>query len=260
MNTAAGTRVHPRLKRRRLAIQRSKRRRLAITAAATTATLLSVWLALWSPLFDVRRITVAGARRVSPSEIERATHIDGDNLLLLRTADVAAEIERLPWVLTADVDRILPSTVRVRIEERAATAVVESGRGVWTLDTEGRVLAAGRAGRSLPVIGAPALDDLRAGGEVHSDAIRSVLAALGSMPKALRAKVSTAAADTPTRITMTLKDGVEVRYGAALRLEEKNDVLVGLLSRLKKTERVVGYIDVRVPSAPALGAAVADTP
>ena len=82
--------------------------------------------------FQVRNVEVRGVTRASAADIQSVVHRLADQQGLWR-ADVAAistQLERLPWVRTAIVTRVLPDSVRVRITERVQRAVVRLSRPV----------------------------------------------------------------------------------------------------------------------------------
>ena len=56
-----------------------------------------------------------------------------------------------------------------------------------------------------------------------------------------------------------MSDGTQVRFGAAESLRAKNEVLVALLAQMRGEGRTAGYIDVRVPTSPAISAEPAPT-
>jgi cell division septal protein FtsQ len=62
-------------------------------------------------------------------------------------------------------------------------------------------------------------------------------------------------APTVERITFSLREGTSVRYGAAEQIRDKNEVLQVLLRRLDDEGRTAAYIDVRVPTSPAVAPA-----
>ncbi|MDQ3941279.1 MAG: hypothetical protein M3238_08015, partial [Actinomycetota bacterium] len=62
------------------------------------------------------------------------------------------------------------------------------------------------------------------------------------------------------RITFALDDQTVVRYGAPERVRAKNAVLVALLARLRAEGRAGSYVDVRVPTNPAVGPAITPPP
>ena len=88
--------------------------------------------------FQIRRVEVQGASRVSGDEIQALVRKDVEKTGVWR-ADLTgmnARLERLPWVRTAVVSRVLPDGIRVRIVERVPRAVVRtaSGRFRWVDD------------------------------------------------------------------------------------------------------------------------------
>jgi len=85
--------------------------------------------------FQVRKVDVQGTSRVAPEEIQALVRKEAEKTGVWK-ADVhgmVARLERLPWVRTAIVSRVLPDGIRVRISERVPRAVVRtaSGRFRW---------------------------------------------------------------------------------------------------------------------------------
>jgi len=85
--------------------------------------------------FQVRTVEVQGAARVSANEVQALVRRDVEKTGVWKAdlAGVTARLERLPWVRTAVVSRVLPDGIRVRISERVPRAVVRtaSGRFRW---------------------------------------------------------------------------------------------------------------------------------
>lgn len=261
MSTAARVRTDPRISRRRRAIVRSRRRRMVVTACILAALAGAIWVAFWSPLLDVRDVVVVGGKHVSSSQVAEAAGLSSDdNLLLVSTSQVTQAVEELPWVLEAKVDRKLPGTVRVKVVERAARIALAVGEARWTLDGRGNVLEAGLADEGMPVLAGATVDEVRPGTRVDEVEVRQALTAWRSLAPKVRREVVAVLAPTPERITFSLTDGTQIRFGAAESLEAKNEVLVALLAQMRAEGRSAVYIDVRVPTSPALSAAPAATP
>jgi cell division protein FtsQ len=207
-------------------------------------------------LLRVRHVRVAGARHTTAAQVARVAGLDeNDNLLLISTEDIAVAARRLPWVKTAVVTRSLPGTVRVRIVERKPAMVVSLGARRWTVDARGRVLVRGAARKGLPIIGGVDVDTPQPGSLVGSDEVLAALKAYRSLPGALRARIRGVFAPTVERLSFSLEGGTLIRYGAAERLRAKNQVLIAVMQRLRARQRSVAYIDVRVPTNPAVGEA-----
>ena len=104
--------------------------------------------------FQVHKIEVGGASRVSAEEVQRIVRQSVEKTGVWR-ADLKAingQLEKLPWVRTAVVSRVLPDGMRVRITERVAKAVVRSASGRFRWIDDDAVLL----GEMLPTDQIPA--------------------------------------------------------------------------------------------------------
>lgn len=243
----------PRISRRRRAVAKTKRRRL-LTGVVSVATVVGLgWVALGSPLLAVDEVKVVGGRHTTSEDVALAAGLGpDDNLLLLSTDAVAESAETLPWVRSAEVDRMLPGTVRVRIIERVPAMIVSLGAARWTIDAHGFVLDSGAENDKLPILGGAETGDIEVGAQLMTPEIQDALKAYRSMSKKLRGKIVAVIAPSFERISFSLADGTLIRFGAAERLQAKNQVLNALLAKLAKQGRDAAYIDVRVPTSPAI--------
>ncbi|HEX2236163.1 MAG TPA: FtsQ-type POTRA domain-containing protein [Actinomycetota bacterium] len=245
----------PRLSRRRRAVQRARRRRMALWGASGAALAAVAWVAFWSPLLAVRGIQVSGGRHISRAQVQDATALVGDNLLLLSTTDVERRVERLPWVKSAAVVRRLPGTVRVEVVERRPAAVLAAEGARWTVDARGRVLSEGVAAPRLPLLGGVEVVGARPGELVRGDAAAAGLRVLRRLSGDIGARVRALFAPSPERVSLALRSGTLVRLGAAERLRPKLAVLRAVLARLERRGERARYVDVRVPETPAVSSA-----
>jgi cell division protein FtsQ len=88
--------------------------------------------------FQIRNIEMRGASRASAEDIKSVVRRDVSETGVWRAdlQDLSKHLERLPWVRTAVVTRVLPDGIRVRITEREPKAVVRTaaGRFIWVDD------------------------------------------------------------------------------------------------------------------------------
>ena len=88
--------------------------------------------------FQIRTIETRGASRASVDEIKTVVRRDVSETGVWRAdlQELSNHIEKLPWVRTAVVTRVLPDRIRVRITEREPKAVVRTaaGRFMWVDD------------------------------------------------------------------------------------------------------------------------------
>ena len=253
----------PRISRRRQAVQRGKRRRLLMGGAALLFALIVVWAMFFSPLLRVKEVKLLAAERTTLQEVEEVTGLPGsnENLLLLSTGGVESDIETLPWVESAEVDRTLPGTVKVRLVERVPALVLSLGAAKWTIDIEGNVLATGEAEAGLPVLAGLQVDQLEPGIRLQTEEALGALRAFKALPREVRRKVAAIFAPTIERISFSLTSGTVIRFGAAEQLDAKNEVLQALFDDLGPDGGGAAYIDVRVPTSPAVsGPAASPTP
>lgn len=88
--------------------------------------------------FQVRKVEVQGASRVSTDEVQAIVRkeVEKTGVWQADLKGLNAKLERLPWVRTAVVSRVLPDGMRIRITERVPRAVVRttSGKFRWVDD------------------------------------------------------------------------------------------------------------------------------
>jgi cell division septal protein FtsQ len=88
--------------------------------------------------FQIRTIETRGASRASVEDIKTVVRRDVGETGVWRAdlQQLSKHLEKLPWVRTAVVTRVLPDGIRVRITEREAKAVVRTaaGRFIWVDD------------------------------------------------------------------------------------------------------------------------------
>jgi cell division protein FtsQ len=248
---AAPAAPHPRIRRRRLAVQRDRGRRrlhrvtwvLAVVATVVTGAALAQ-----TPLLDVDRVQVAGADRTAVATVRWAAGIArGDALLTLDEAGAEQRVEELPWVAEADVVRDWPGTVRVAVTERTPAALVQLGTGLppAVVDAHGRVLDVGGPVPPGLVTVTRGPGRLTEGATVPATVRDALRVAVGAAERAPGAVVSVS-----PDLEATLAGGGVVRFGSAEALEEKLVALATVLSDVDLTDLAV--LDLRVPSSPAL--------
>jgi len=109
---------------------------VAVGAAAWIAHLLlgSHWLA-------VTNLVVHGNKRLTTRDVQTLLDgMSGQNLLRVDLADYRRRLMESHWVADATLTRVLPSTVEIRIVERAPMAVARSGQQLFLVDDAGAVI------------------------------------------------------------------------------------------------------------------------
>ena len=254
-----GVPIDPRIRERRVAVQRAEgRRRLRVLLAALSALAAAGagLAATRSPLLDVDKVVIRGAEHTPRADLVAAAGT-GDNPLLIEydTAAAARRIERLPWVRSAHVDRKWPDTVRIAIVERDAVAALPATQGWALLDRDGRIVDVGTDDRGLVAIAATPLRR-RAGRDVPTS-LRpglAVAAALAAEDRAvLRAHVKAVLVggrSDAVQLGLQLTDGGTVQLGGSDDLQTKLVAAATVLESVAPAS--IDTLDVRVPNAPVL--------
>ena len=208
---------------------RSRHRwRAAVFVLALTGIVAGVaWALLGSRLLAVRSVEVTGTRLVPQSEVLAVAGIQpGTPLIRVNTARVAARVETIRQVQSAQVTRSWPDRVVIAVRERtAALAVAVPGGGFDLVDPDGVIVQwAPRRPPGLPLYLASApVSSLRGDPDVGAAA-----AVLGELPAQLRASVASVTVPSPDQVTLRLSSGVTVLWGGTDHAAAKADEL-GLL-------------------------------
>ncbi len=107
-----------------------------------------------SEFFDVKRVDIRGVQRASKEDIEKvvATQTERSGAWNADLAEIKGRVERLPFVRSAAVSRVLPNGIRISIVERQPQVIVRMTSGDFLVDGEAEILAAaGKNEGSFPI-------------------------------------------------------------------------------------------------------------
>ena len=112
--------------------------RIGVIAIIALIAFVGYRAAASASFFQVRTIETRGASRASAEEIKNVVRRDVGETGVWQAdlQELSKHLERLPWIRTAIVTRVLPDGIRVRITEREPKAVVRTsaGRFMWVDD------------------------------------------------------------------------------------------------------------------------------
>lgn len=163
----------------------------------------------------------------------------GKSLLFVDLADIKDELEALPWVLSASVQKQWPGTISVSMFEHEPVAVWNSDR---VLNSEGIPLMQPQENMQLAQLFGPEQTARRVMSQYLQFA--QVFADLG-MP------VSTVTLHARGAWRLELAGGIEIVLGDQNVLERSRRV-VSVLKSNEFNERSIQYIDARYPNGVAL--------
>lgn len=188
--------------------------------------------------FAVREVLVKGREETSSEALMEALQIRLDQPILSVSPEaIKARVEALPWVRSASVERRLPDTLYLRIEEHKPMALWQRSGKLVLVSRSGEVIADPRIGRfaKLPII---------VGDEAPARA-PELLDMLALAPTLSR-RVTAAVLVSGRRWNLRLDNGIDVKLP-----EEGGDRAWLKLARLDRKHgllaRDLEAIDLRVP-------------
>src|SRR6187549_1676024 len=99
-----------------------------------------------SNFFDVARVDVVGTGRTSSADIRRIVEMQTEKSGVWNAdlPGIKEKLEKMQWVKSAAVSRILPNGIRVQVFEREPLALVRTNDGTVLVDADGSVIAPAR--------------------------------------------------------------------------------------------------------------------
>ena len=96
---------------------------------------------LFTPLFNLSGVVVAGNERLTPEEIiKTGGFIYGKNIFTVNLKEVGEKISKIPYVETLYIKRRLPDKITVELTECVPMAYVPAAGGYVVIDKTGKAL------------------------------------------------------------------------------------------------------------------------
>ncbi len=156
--------------------------------------------------FGIDMVVLTGHRFTADSDIFDALDLpNARSLMSFDTEGVRRRLERLPWILSAELTRVFPDRLDVRVSERKAFAVWMRDGHAQLIDKTGRVLSA--------VNRADGLDLPKVSGEGAPQEAQPLLTLLARCPD-IWARLEVAERVAGRRWTLHLSRGIAVHLPA----------------------------------------------
>jgi cell division protein FtsQ len=197
--------------------------------------------ALFGPVLLVARsFVVTGTHLVPASEVLAVAGVSpGTPLIRVNTGQVAARVDTIRQVGSAQVTRSWPDRLVIVVRERTpALAVPAPGGGFDLVDPDGVIVrwAVTRPAGLPDYPGTVPVASLRGDPDLLAAA-----AVLGELPAWLRPSVESVSAPSPDQVTLRASGGITIIWGGTDRAAEKSQELVVLMQNHSR------YYDVSAP-------------
>lgn len=246
--------------------------RKILAALGILAAIVAIYALLYvSGVFGIKNVTVHGCEHLTAEEVSTLAAVpENSTLLRVDSAGICSRLETNPWVQSASVSPHLPDTLEINITERTIDAVVEvitaegnatqnwaiASDGIWLMSIPDKNSSAAAqvpskvyedADKVLHITGVPYGVAPVAGGMCTDDSVKNALNIVSGMTTELAGQVKSVKADSSDNATLTLQNGVEIAFGSADDIREKERICLELIN---KHQGSIAYINVRVPSNP----------
>lgn len=253
-------------------LARNVLRTIAIVSGVLVLLLVLVGLGVMvlskTSAFAITEVQTYDSEHVSADEVARLASIpEGLTLLSVDEEAVSSSVQKNPWVASVDVERIFPSTLRLKVHERKAGALVAMGSGsvVWLMGTDGvwiepypvevsdKESANDAALDQASLLGVILISDVpvsvspKGGFETTDSSIEAVRSFQEQLSPEFRDQIAGFSAPNEDDISCLLHSGVEISLGPPLNVDVKESVAKRILDEFGGQ---VTYINVRVPSHP----------
>lgn len=228
--------------------------RARLTALAALLACGTAGYMLWlrdSPLVAVTDVEVVGVRSGERERIleELTRAAEGMTTLNVDVEELRRVGAQFPTVASLSADANFPRGLRIEVTERPPALVATSGEEEAAVAADGSVLSGVEAPNGLPRV---AVERLPSAGRLEGADLEQAVVA-GTAPAPLAPLIERVSASREFGVEVELRGGVVVRFGDALRAQDKWTAAAAALADPKLT--YLAYLDVRVPERPARGGA-----
>ena len=234
--------------------------------------LVAGWAALYnSPVFSVENVTVNGVEHLTADEMTQLANVPADTTLLrVDSAGVEERIRQNSWVRDVQVNRVFPDTLEINVTERPIAAIVQipisQGSAIkrWAiaddhmwlmpipeLDSDAASTTSAKiyedADAALQIVDVPYGTKADIGEICADENVNNALDIVGNMTTELAGRVVQISAPGVAETVLTLDTGVEIAFGKAEDIRDKERVILQIL---EDNPDGVAYINVRMVETP----------
>ena len=183
---------------------------------------------------------------------------------------IASRLQTNPWVKSAAVNRLFPETLELAVEERSIAAVVSTTSldvqetenwaiaddGMWLMKIPDQDSAEASqisqqvyidAGQVLHITDVPYGVAPQEGAYCTDDCVLNALNIVSGLTTELADEITTVSATDTANTVLTLENGVQIAFGTAEDVREKERVVLELMAQHPDS---ISYINVRVVDRP----------
>lgn len=221
------------------------------------------WFAFMSGYFRVKNLIITGNQNIKQKDIEEAlnsilySNILSNNILFFKTGSTGQKIlDQFKEIKNIEVTKKLPSTLKIKIDERNPSIILQSGDKKYLIDADGSVFSEynqqDQKYSGLPLVNDLTKPQVKDNQKVLSISFVSFIQQLvNKLPQKAGLTVDTIIIhETLYEIEVKTKEGPTVYFDTSRNIDIQLSYLVKVLEEIKKNGVVlknVDYIDLRLP-------------
>ena len=245
--------------------------RLAVALCVLAALFVGAAALYFSDAFSIEEVKVEGVEHLTATEMAALANVpSGTTLLRVDTGAIEQNLLRDAWVKSVTIHREFPHALKIVITERTVAAVVEvptqsaTTTQPWAIASDGMWLMAipdqdSELGQSisqkiyedaasvLHITDVPYGTSPETGAFCTDENVNNALDIVAGLTTSLADQVVLVKATDAESTKLTLENGVEIAFGAAEDIREKERVCLEIMEQNPGT---VAYINVRVADRP----------
>lgn len=251
---------------------RKRLRAVLIAIGSLVAVLAVVFAALsFTNAFTIKQVTVEGIEHLTAEEVSELAAVPKDATLLSVDTDLIKQrLLKDAWIQSVQIFRMFPSTLEISVSERTIMAVVEvpvvdttgvrswaiSSDNIWLMPIPDKNSEAGKmispkiyedAEQVLHISDVAYGEEPEIGAVCTNENVNCALSIVSGMTTSLADRVCEVKATDTDSTTLVLDNGVEIAFGSAENIRDKERVCLQLL---EEYEGEIAYINVRVVDNP----------
>ena len=244
--------------------------RIAIIASIIVAFVIGGVVAYHSNLFEIENVVVSGVEHLTTEEMTTLANVPAKTTLLRVDAEgIRQRMLKTSWAKDVEVKRVFPNTLELVVTERTISAVVEvptenaksvkkwaiASDHMWLMPIPEQDSEAGKktsqkiyedAAAVLSITEVPYGTKAEIGTYCVDETVNNALDIVSGMTTDLAEQVVQVSTAGPEETRLVLKNGVEITFGKADRIRDKERVCLKIM---EENPEVV-YINVRVVDRP----------
>jgi cell division protein FtsQ len=227
--------------------------RVRVILVAILAGALAITYFAWfrhSSFVAIQSVKVEGVSSADRARVTAAltNAAQGMSTLDVDASKLAGAVSGFPTVASVTANPSFPHGLTVHVTERDPVLVASDGQRQVAVAAGGSLLPGVDVGGSnLPVL---KVDSIPASGRLGGESLDEARV-IAAAPSPLRPLIEGTTTTHDYGIVITLRRGIDLRFGAASKSQAKWAAAAAVLADPKVT--TLDYVDVRVPSRPAIG-------